>query len=276
MIRSTRSTRSPVGRMPKLAEPPLAPFLADVGCEFEDASQRHGVVDRFLRLGSCGVRLRIVGASLADVLLPALARVCVPGLESVDATVVSWSQRSTAGRSVRWPWAAGDIGPGGLVRGSEPAGLAVVHETYSDAVTVVNWAERLVLYRVPASDRVAWWERAAPLRVALFWALNGPCRHLVHAGGVGDSRGAVVLAGARRSGKTTVALAALASGFRYLGDDYLLLDAAGEPKVSPIYNTASVRPAAASDAKEVLDLSARCLIPRALLADSRGHRSEGS
>ena len=149
----------------------------------------------------------------------------------------------------------GGVGPGGLVRGSELAGVAVVHRDLSDAVTVVDWGERAVLCRVPACDAIPWWERAAPLRVALSWALRGPSRPLVHAGAVGDDRGVVVLAGARGSGKTTVALAALADGLQYLGDDYVLLDGAGEATVSPVYNTASVRPAAGSEEKAVLDLA---------------------
>jgi hypothetical protein len=87
---------------------------------------------------------------------------------------------------------------------------------------------------------VPWWERAAPLRAALFWALGGEGRYLVHAGAVGDERGGVLLAGAIGSGKTTVALAALTGGLGYVADDYVLLDVADEPTAVSIYANAKL------------------------------------
>jgi hypothetical protein len=107
-------------------------------------------------------------------------------------------------------------------------------------VTLVDCGRRVLLHRVRAVAAVPWWERAAPLRVALFWALRGEGRHLVHAGAVGDDRGGVLLAGASGSGKTTVALAALVHGLGYVADDYILLDAAGAPTAISIYNTAKL------------------------------------
>ena len=86
-----------------------------------------------------------------------------------------------------------------------------------------------------------WWERAAPLRAeALFWALAGQGRHLVHAGALGDERGGVLVAGASGSGKTTVTLAALLHGLSYVADDYVLLHDRGELTACSIYGTAKL------------------------------------
>jgi hypothetical protein len=93
------------------------------------------------------------------------------------------------------------------------------------------------------------------LRPALFWALTGGGPRLVHAGAVGDERGGVLLAGARRSGKTTVAVAAAAHGFGYLGDDSMLLYGSGGLTAGSIYSTASVLTDAGAEEKTVLDMA---------------------
>jgi hypothetical protein len=156
-----------------------------------------------------------------------------------------------------------DIGPGGLVRGSDPDHVLAVHDTYSGAVTLVDRAERALLHRVPHHRAVPWWDRAAPLRPALFWALGGDGRHLVHAAAVGDDRGGILLVGAAGSGKTTVARAAAVNGYGYVADDYLLLIQLGtEATAVSLYSTMSVRAEPEAEEKVVVDLAA--LMPGSL------------
>lgn len=139
------------------------------------------------------------------------------------------------------PWGQGDVGPRGLVAGPESASVLAIHEAGSSALTMFDRRSRSLLHRVPGASMLPWWERAAPLRPALFWALSGRGRHLVHAGVVGDEqRGGVLLAGAGGSGKTTVALAALAAGMAYVGDDYVLLHTEGRPVAWNIFGTAKL------------------------------------
>ena len=219
--------------------------------------ERVGVVERELCVADRRVAARFAGGELADALLPALAQRADSGggRGAVDATIAVWEARACPDGPVAFPWRAEDIGPGGLVRGSDPDGVVAVHETGSGALTLAHTGERSLLHRVPRLDAVPWWERAAPLRVALFWALRGDRRHLVHAGAVGDDRGGVLLAGASRSGKTTVALAALTHGLHYLADDYILLDTHRHPTAHAIYTTASVRHRSGAAEKSVLDVA---------------------
>jgi hypothetical protein len=174
----------------------------------------------------------------------------------VHATIRLWEADACPAGPVPFPWRVADIGPGGLVRGPGNDPVQAVYETYSGALTLVDSGGRALLHRVPHRGMVPWWERAAPLRPALFWALGGAGRHLVHAGAVGDDRGGVLLAGARGSGKTTVALAALVHGLGYVADDYVLLHTAGEPTAVSLYSTISVRAAPDAEEKAVLDVAA--------------------
>ena len=241
--------------MATVAEAGLEAFYSAAVREYEVAVECEGVVERYLRFGDCRVRLRFAGGGLAGALLPALAQRRDDAGGAVHATIDLWEESACPRRPVPFPWGAVDIGPGGLVRGSELDRVVAVHETYSGALTLVDRAELALLHRVPDGGAVPWWERAAPLRPALFWALGGEGRHLVHAGAVGDDRGGVLLAGASGSGKTTVALAALVHGLGYLADDYVLLHAAGEPTANSIYTTASVAGTPQVEGKAVLDVA---------------------
>lgn len=104
--------------MPKLAEAELESFFAAAAVEFERAARREAVLERELRFGDQRVRLRFAGHELAEVLLRAFSDRRVDGEGDPPATISVWEERAIVGGSVPHPWAAVDIGPGGLVRGS--------------------------------------------------------------------------------------------------------------------------------------------------------------
>ena len=226
--------------MSALADTGLSSFFATAAGEFDCVAGREVVVERRLRFGDRRVLLRFAGRGLAEVLMPAFATSGDDANGTPLATISLWDERACPEGSGRYPWGAADIGPGGLVHGSNRDRIVAVHEPHSGALTLVDRAGRALLHRVPDCRAVPWWERAAPLRAALYWALTGQGRHLVHAGAVGDERGGVLLAGASGSGKTTVALAALVDGFGYLADDYVLLHDPGELTAYAIYQTAKL------------------------------------
>jgi hypothetical protein len=245
------STKQPARSMPRLAERSLESSYIAARREYELAAESREVVERHLRLLGQHVRVRFAGDQLADVLLEALVhRVGPRPVAKPDATIDVWERRGVA---ITFPWAANEIRPGGLVRDHGDDRFVAVHDTYADAVTLVDRPRRALLYRVSDAESLPWWDRCSPLKTALFWAMAGDGPRFVHAGAVGDERGCVLLAGAPRSGKTTLALAAAAHGFRYLGDDSVLLyrDVAGS-----IYSTAGVRIDAGTDESNVMDVAA--------------------
>jgi len=270
--------------MSRATEAALPSFFDRAAREHATASASAGGLDHYLRLADRLIRLRFAGSELAERLLPALReRLVASGATAAapHASIGLWEERQVPGGARPVPWRDVDLGARGLLRGPHGAEVIAVHEAGSGAITLVDRGARELLYRVPDAATLPWWERAAPLRPALFWALGGRGRHLVHAGAVGDARrGGVLLAGAGGSGKTTVALAALTAGMAYVADDYLLLHTHPEPVAWNMYGTAkldagnlarfpqlagavSISADPVADEKAVLDVQA--LLPQALV-----------
>jgi hypothetical protein len=229
--------------MSTLADARLRSAFEASGVAFASAAAREGLVERVVRFGHHGVRLRVAGDGLAEIVLARLATrpvaaTAAAGRASIEiATIAVWSaaaSREPGGDRAPVPWRFDEIGPGGLVAGSDPAGIVAVHETGSDAITLAEPSRRAVLHRLPCVSDLRWWQRATPLRVPLFWAFGGDRCHLVHAGAVGDDRGAILLAGASGAGKTTATVAAVACGLGYLADDYALLETGGGSEATAI------------------------------------------
>ncbi|HEX4108548.1 MAG TPA: hypothetical protein VHX88_10460 [Solirubrobacteraceae bacterium] len=200
----------------------------------EEARHAGPAVEHVRRFGDARLRLCVTGRALADLLEALGGR---PTQAPPDGCIRLW-ERPPGAPPV--PWREHDLGPRGLVRrpGAPGETHAAVNEPH--ALTLVDVPAREVLWRSEAAAELPWWERAAPLRPALFWALAGPGRGLVHAGAVGDERGAVLLAGPGGSGKTTVALAAAADGMRYVADDYLLIEAGPPARAVNLFTTAKL------------------------------------
>ncbi len=229
--------------MSRPAEQELSDFFAQAAREHSQALASAGEDERTICLGDCRIRLRFAGTPLADAITEALRPNLVADEGPVDVTIGLWEESRVPGGALALPWRDVDLGPRGLLRGRPDAAVLAVHEAGVGAVTLVDRPGRRLLYRVPDVSTLPWWERAAPLRPALFWALSGQRRHLVHAGAVGDARrGGVLLAGAGGSGKTTVAMAALSASMSYVADDYLLADVGPEPVAWNMYGTAKLDP----------------------------------
>jgi hypothetical protein len=200
-----------------------------------------GLHERMLGFADRRLRLRFAGSALTDLVTTAFAPRLIENTGTADATIGLWEESRVPGGAQPVSWTEADLGARGLVRGAGGDRVVAIHEAGSMALTMVDLGARALLYRIPDVSSLPWWERAAPLRAALFWALGGPRRHLVHAGAVGDEqRGGVLLAGAGGSGKTTVALASLRAGMSYVADDYLLLDTEAAPVAWNLFGIAKL------------------------------------
>ncbi len=188
------------------------------------AIARTGSVQTAFVLAGRTIRLEGAGSALISRISPAFAHLPrVPDDTEADLTVLLWDTVST-GQPLP------SLGEYGAVAGSpvtpilHGGGRSFVFHAFENAMSYLDYEERVGVYLVEDASTLPPWERACPLRALLTWWL-GPQNLLVaHGAGVGSPDGAVVLAGSGGSGKSTTALACLAAGMGYLGDDYVLLD----------------------------------------------------
>ena len=100
---------------------------------------------------------------------------------------------------------------------------------------------------------------ARPFCNPIHWWMTPRKYQLIHAGAIGDERGAVLLLGPKRSGKSTACLNLLAAGMQCLGDDHVIVGPSTSKSglsVFSLYSRARIRglPPILAQRQEFVDL----------------------
>ncbi len=96
-------------------------------------------------------------------------------------------------------------------------------------------------YYLPKAVNIPFYEKAAPMRMLLHWWCEKNGLVLVHAAAIGGDTTAFLLAGRGGTGKSTTAILAARNGFKFLGDDYVILENNSGPIVNSVYNSVKFR-----------------------------------
>lgn len=220
----------------------LEAFYDEVGTAFEHACREFPPMDHDLVLAGRCLRLSFAGDAMLANVLPALQHLVCDTPPAPALHVRIFDSASTGVALPAPPWdddarvARGEIiglDTSGTIRASLQPGSCVLTLYDPGRATALVW--------MPDARRCPGWEAAAPLRGLLHWWCSRHAQQLVHAAAVGSAEGALLLTGKGGSGKSTTALAALAAGMRYVGDDYVICEnAPGGAQVHSLYNTAKV------------------------------------
>lgn len=227
---------------PRRSEADQAAFFDDVAALTDSALAQAGAVSHDIEI--IGLRLRLVfaGPHMRDLLFPALAHHEVSGAGNADLVLRVWDSAST-GIAICPPPVTRECF-------SERGDIWTFHsERYRSAF---HWSDYSInLYDSDRGEAVFWvrdaselpsWTRAAPFRTVLHWWMEQNGAQLVHAAAFGiDGRG-VLLTGRGGTGKSTTALACLADGFEFVGDDYVVLTDGDAPAAHTLYRTAKIVP----------------------------------
>ena len=224
-------------------------FVDDVAAAFRRAADR-GCEVRSLTLARRRVRVLSAGTGLAETYLSALAHLGLPippstsgsgrCTDDADLTVHLW-ERSTSGVAAPSPpWSPDDFLAGGRIRGHGRDRIRVTYAEWARTLTVYDAGRRRAFLHLRDRRDVPPWVLRAPLRNVFTWWASDRGLALLHAAAVGDGRRAVVLAGPSGSGKSTTALACLADGLRWLGDDACIVELSDAPEVFPVYRFAKL------------------------------------
>lgn len=196
---------------------------------------------RTFTVGGTTIRLVSAGPTLMRCFETAFTH--LPSVDDdapADLTVLMWDTESS-----------GEPLPdlGGLLERAVDGTAPVLHDdecsfvyhAYERAVTYLDAGRGLAVYAAADAAVLPPWDRPAPLRTLLTWWFARHGLLLAHGAAVGTDDGAVFITGAGGSGKSTTALACLADGLGYLGDDYVLLDPERQ-MVWSVYGSAKLVP----------------------------------
>jgi hypothetical protein len=210
-----------------------------------EAGRRRGFIDRQYAIGRKSVRLRFVGPALVAPLTRALAHLVSDSTGEPALTVFLAAGDEVEPPSPPWelPQSGSPVGPNEETRRAvhlRDERVEGLLEVDHGAISLFDTASSVGLFWTVSSERLAYYERGAPLRAIFYWWGLRHGWHMAHAGAVGTDRGGVLLVGKGGSGKSTAALACLGAGLDYLGDNDVVIEAEPAPFAHGLYCSAKL------------------------------------
>jgi hypothetical protein len=217
----------------------LRDALDQAFASYEQAARDCGEAVVDLQIAEAGVHLRICGPTLIQPVLSALLHRRVTLSASPDLTILVFDRASTG------------LTPGIVDALDHGGGSASAITTWTDAGLHLMYRREpmpsLLGYDDSRNIALLWlsdavdmprWDRCRPLLQLLHWWLARSDWQPVHAAAVCGAKGGVLIGGKGGAGKSTTALACLRAGWRYAGDDYVLISSTPEPRVENLFGTA--------------------------------------
>jgi hypothetical protein len=231
---------------PETSNPVARPFIGIDGSalarQFDVAARAAGgPFDAFREIAGRAVRFRFASTAAMERLLRSFEH--LP--ESVGAallTIEVW-ETSVEGTTPPLPALPIDDGaPGAVVHYRGPTTQALFQPNLN-ALSVLEEGGERAWYWAESFAGIPEWEVATPFRHVLHWWLSARGVQQLHAAAVGTASGGVLIVGKGGSGKSTVALASLASELIYAGDDYVAVAVEQPFAIHSLYSSAKLDPA---------------------------------
>jgi hypothetical protein len=207
------------------------------------AAYSGGVAESCYDFAGHPVRLRLVGARLAELIPRALVHLRVPDRPAATPELVIelWDETATG------------VGCSGCVPQEDPEapgrtevseGSVQVITTFAQTRTGFDRRAQHIVGWIGDANRLTQYEVGRPLHPQLLLWHRDRGLQAVHAGLVGRNGDGILLGGPGGAGKSTTALTCLQAGMAYLSDDYVAVDAnpAGTPVCHSVYCSAHVEP----------------------------------
>jgi hypothetical protein len=205
-------------------------------------------------IGDTTLVIESVGETLAARLTRALSHLTQSEQSTPDLIVQAWD--SPQDRMISPPWDKYDYGSRGEIRGFNLGRFRTAFDHGTGALSMIDLERGHALFWVRNAEKLPSYESAAPLRTILAWWMEYNGRVLIHGGAIArDEHRSILLAGPGGSGKSTVALLCLEAGWKYLADDYCILDPSGQvPRLFSLYNSAKISQTWLRDAPQLRNL----------------------
>lgn len=178
-----------------------------------------------VQLGRLVIAVRFIGSDLEDVILPVLRHAVVTGPASPDTVVyaVACDETGFAEPPDEWPFPL-DTPAAQLRTHWNPDDGPVLSSDESRGIWHLHDMSRQVgLYWVKTTRGLPYWEHGSALRHHIFWGSLACNQGILHSAVISNGRHGAMIAGPGGSGKSTITAAAMQSGWRTTGDDFVVI-----------------------------------------------------
>jgi hypothetical protein len=227
---------------PHRSEEDQRAFFDEVLAQAKAAEAQAGAIERDIMLLGRRIRLVFAGRTLEPLLFPALSHRQVPVEGTADLVLHLWDSDSSGVAMPAAPVTRHCFSDRGDIWTFHSARVRSAFQFSEYSVSLLDLGCGEGIYWLRGATGLPYWTQASPLRTLLHWWTESLGAQLVHAAAVGTRDGGVLITGRGGVGKSTTALACLAAGFDYAGDDYVLLTAGDEVHAHSIYRTAKLNP----------------------------------
>ncbi len=187
------------------------------------------------------ISLHFASYKLSSVILPALKHLFVSIPSKSDFNLYLWDSVSTGIPMIQRPWGDDAFLPKGAVKGFSNDTIKTVFQADRNTLSLLDLKNNRAIYWVHDADAVPYFETGAPLLGILpQWFLkNGDI--FVHGAAIGIEDYGVLIVGSGGSGKSTTALRCLKKKpFKYVADDYCLVEISNNVRAYSLYCSAKV------------------------------------
>jgi hypothetical protein len=200
-----------------------------------------GVVESDHVVGGHPVRLRFAGPALVPALASSLSHLAATRLIEPRLTISVWDAVSTGSGAPPGPWEDPGADPGQthLCAGER---IRAVFYPEPPLMSFLDESAGRAFFWTRETDSVPFYESGSPFRPIFNWWMSSNGRQFAHAAAVGTAAGGALLVGRGGSGKSTTALACLAAGLLYAGDDHCLVSTDPIPYAHSLYSSGKLNP----------------------------------
>jgi GT2 family glycosyltransferase len=198
-----------------------------------------------IQLADTTIRLLFPNHAFLELLTPALQHLHVTQVnnkDSIDAYFYIWDSEST-GLDMPMPSCTkADYTDRGDIWGFDSKRYQLAFHWSDFSVNLFDLKKNIGIFWVQNSNSLPYWSKASPLRTLFHWWMKKNQAQLLHAAAIGTEKGAVLVTGKGGIGKSSTALAGLATGLQYIGDDYVIVKLTPHPRVFSLYSSAKLNP----------------------------------
>lgn len=226
--------------LPHRSEADQAQFHAVVQDLSVEALRRAGRVVRRISVAGTDFRLVFAGPLLADAFMPALSHREVDDVGPADYSFHIWDSASTGVTIAPPPVEQHCFSDRGDIWTFHSRRWRSAFHWSDFSLQLLDAESGNGIFWMQSATAMPYWSIASPMRTLFHWAMERRGAQLIHAAAVGTEAGGVLVTGRGGVGKSTTALACLAAGLAYVGDDYVVLTGGDAPAAHSLYRTAKI------------------------------------